>query len=287
MMRPMAGGTVQSVDTTNRTITLTDSSGDTETLSVPAGTKIVGTRTISASDLKVGDQIQVRGVPQVISADSIMSGDLSSMPSGGPAFGAMGGGPGPAFARGGGQASNESGSSGEQSGRQGYGPQPMAARFMSGSSGGSAGGTASERGTIASVSPLTISLSGGQTVTVKTSSNTKLRTVGSEDLSDIQKGDQINAQVNRESDGTITAVQVNVNMPMAFPGPGMMGGARFGGGPQGIGPGPLAPPPGPGFGPNSSGMPAPGQDGGPPPPDNSMGAPPPSDGPDMSPPAND
>ena len=226
MMRPMMAGTVQSVDTTNGTITLTDPSGNTQTLTVSSDTKIVAAKTISASDLQVGDQIQVRGAPQVISADSIMSGDLGDVPPMGPVFGAAmvkssgtvaaranPDAPGPVVVQSYGEQSD---SSGAEADAEGNGPPPKPL-FISAASSSPAGAMAIEQGTITSLSPLTVSLSDGQTVTVNTNSSTKVSTVSTESLSDIQQGDQVAAQINRQGDGTIRAVQVDVNLPMAFP----------------------------------------------------------------------
>src|SRR5690349_7685475 len=93
---PFLMGTVDYVDAAAGTITVSPRfGGDAQTLKVREGARIMTEAAATAADLKVGDQVQVTGVPTAISASQITIGQpprFFSMP---PRFGGgAGGGPG-------------------------------------------------------------------------------------------------------------------------------------------------------------------------------------------------
>ncbi|HEX5324156.1 MAG TPA: hypothetical protein VFW40_10245, partial [Capsulimonadaceae bacterium] len=174
--RPLALGAVQSVDTSARTITLSDPRGGSHTIRVASDAKIVGDKAISVSDLNVGDKIQVRGRPSVITADSIFAGGPGAdMPPAGPPAGAQGPG---AFGP-------------PPGGPQGFGPGPDFGPPGGPGRIGNPNGIVVETGTVTKLNPLTISFGGGRTLTVELSPSAKVHTAGAMKLSDIKKGDRV------------------------------------------------------------------------------------------------
>ena len=100
---PFANGTVTAVDAAG-TITLAPmfGGGAPQTVKVTDTTQITATRAGTVGDLKVGDKIQVRGVPTGITASQIAVSDSAdttttgvSLPPAGPRFGPRFGGPAP------------------------------------------------------------------------------------------------------------------------------------------------------------------------------------------------
>ena len=104
--RPVAFGTVGSVDTAAATITLTpQNGGEGQVIKVGPDAQIMTQQTVSVSDLKVGGQIAVQGVPTGITASQITAGTPpAGLPGAGGGFGGpRGGGNGGGGERGGGQ----------------------------------------------------------------------------------------------------------------------------------------------------------------------------------------
>jgi hypothetical protein len=246
---PVVFGKVKSVDTSAKTIKLNiGRSGRLCIVHVDDGASIRAEKTVSASDLKVGDRIEVRGIPTGISASSIIDGDVrEALPP------PPGGGPDDM------QGPDEGGPGGGSGPSRHHGPPNMA----------SAGGK------VTSVDPLTIEVGNDVSVVVKVGANAKVRKIVSEQLSDIKPGDRVMASGDRGDDGLLDADKVAVNIQMPPPPPGMggpggqgfggpgMGGPGFGGrgrrgrggfgGPQMGDNGPGGPGGGPGFGPGGDG----------------------------------
>ena len=186
-----AAGTVTAVDAAAGTITVTvRRTGQSETLKVAAGTPIATQATVMTSDLKVGDQLQVSGVPTGISAAQIVAGDL---PAGFP--GARPGGPGGAAPGAGGPG----------------GPGGPAAPPA----------YATATGKVTAINPLTISLGTGISLTLTPTADAKVSRITTQTLANIKTGDQVSAMGQTETDGTFTASAVAVNWTM-----GGFGGGR-------------------------------------------------------------
>ena len=244
---PFAFGTVTAVDAGSGTITLS-SRGGSQTIQTQGTTQIVTQSSAAVSDLKVGDQVQVQGVPTGLTASTLTIG-ASPLVAGGAARGAA------ATTTGG----TTTGTGGAATGA-GASPQSFAVAT----------------GTVSSTSPLTLTLSGSVSLVLKMATNAKVARFTTLALSGVKVGDRIMATGQAGDDGTWTASSVGVNvdtggMGLGQGGPGGMGQrgmqARA---QQGGGDGP--PPPGMG-GPQGGG------DGQPP-----MGPPPGGDGPPMGPP---
>ncbi len=231
---PFAFGTVTAVDAGAGTITLSlQFGGGTQTIQTQGVTQITTQVAAKVSELKVGDQIQVQGVPTGITASSLTIGQ-SPFPTGGPGAGPGGPGAGP--------------------GGPGGGPQP--------GSGVPAPSYATASGTITATSPLTISLSPTASLTLKMDAGAKVTRYSTLALSGIKVGDRVMGLGTTGDDGTFTATTVAVNVNMGGQGGGF-GGRGFGGrgrsgfsgrnggpgggqgGPQGGGPPPPAGDPGP------------------------------------------
>ena len=206
-----AAGAVTAIDTTAGTITVTvRRTGASETLKVAAGTPIATQATVAIADLKVGDQIQVSGVPTNISASQIVAGDV---PTGFPPVGGGPGGPG-AGPGGGGQG-------GGQNGGQGGGAPGQPAY-------------ATATGKVTATSPMTIALSSGVTLTLTPTADARISRITTQTLANIKVGDQVSALGQTEADGTFTASAVGVNWTLGgFGGRGRrgQGGGRNGGAP--------------------------------------------------------
>lgn len=187
---PFAGGIVTGVDTHANTITVNTPFGDRQTISVASGATISTETTATVGDLKVNDQVQVRGVPTGITALSLMDGQLPlPLPQGDPGMPPPGaGGPPP---MGGGR----------------MGPPPPA--------------MAMAHGTVTRLNPLTISVGNGVSISLTLASSAQITRITSEPLSEIKDGDRIIAAGQMGADGTLTASAVGVNLPMP------MGGSRF------------------------------------------------------------
>ena len=203
--RPVAFGTVSSVDADAGTITLTPQNGGAgQVVKVGPDAQITTQQTVSVSDLKVGDQITVQGVPTGITASLITAGQP---PAGLPGAGGGNGGP-----RGGNGGGNPGGG----------GANP-------------AQGFASATGTIKSLPTtkdphLSITMGTDIQVFLKVADGAKITKYATVALSGIKVGDQILARGTTGDDGTLTASTVGVNLTTGGFGGGGFGGGRFGGG---------------------------------------------------------
>ena len=222
---PFATGTVTAIDPASGTLTISSPfGGQPEVIQTEAATRIMSQDAATLSDLKVGDQIQIQGIPTGISASSVTIGQ-SPLPN-------FGGGRGP----GGGPGGPGNGGPG---GPGGNGTPPVK-------------GQASASGIVTSVKPLTISLGQGISVTLTLASTAKVTKFTPVLLSNIKVGDKIVSTGQSNDDGTFAATTIGVNIDMAAMGMGGRGGpggfwrgnrgqgggnGGFGGGPRGGGPG--------------------------------------------------
>lgn len=254
---PFALGAITSVDTGAGTVTITSQfGGNPQVIKVGADAQVVSQMDTTVADLKVGDQVQVQGVPTGITASQLTVG---TPPAGLPGAGGFGGG------------------------RFG-GPRPGGGAPGGGNAGGaaSAQGFASATGTIKSLPTaadphLLITLGPDAQLFLKMAPGAKITKYTTMKLTDLKVGDRVVASGQTGDDGTLTATSVGVNMPMmqgGFGPGGFGGGGRGGRGRRGGGQGPGGPNPG-GFGGGGGGG-----FGGPPPPgpNDGNGPPPPADG---------
>ena len=210
---PFAAGTVTAVDSAAGTITVSSPfGGEVQTVQTQSTTKIVSQSVAAVSDLKVGDQVQIQGIPTGISASSVTIGQ-SPLPNpggrgpGGPGNGGPGGGPG-------------NGGPGGPGGGSGNGTPPVK-------------GQAYATGTVSSTKPLTITLGQGISVTLTLAASAKVTKYTPLLLSSIKVGDRIVSSGQSNDDGTFAATVVGVNVDMGAMGMGGRGG--FGGGRGGFG----------------------------------------------------
>lgn len=203
--QPPTTGSITAIDKTANTFVVTnDQSGENTTVAIVDTSQIITQVTIKKTDLKVGDQVRIQGVPLGITASSITVG-APPRPGGGP------GGPG-----------GPGGGPGRPGGPGGPGGGP-------GGPGGGPGGqpaTAVANGTVKSVTPLTISLGNGLSLNVALDSTSKVTKFTKISLSDLKVGDKILAMGDPGDDGVLNATMVGVNLPTT--GRGFGGG--FGGG---------------------------------------------------------
>jgi len=250
---PFATGTVTAVNVGAGTVTVTSPfGGQSQTIQTQGTTTISTQTTASVSDLKVGDKVQVSGVPTGITASRVTIGDSPLTPPGG--------GPG---------------GPGGFGGRPGGGP---------GSPGGpgAAPAQAFATGTVSSLNPLTLKLSDTVSMTLKMDTAAKVTKYATTALSAVKVGDQVVATGQSNDDGSFSATTLGVNVDMGgggggfggrgggggfgqggpggFGGGGFGGGGRRGGGRRGGG-GQGGPPQG---GPGGGGFGGPGADGPPP-----------------------
>ena len=203
---PFVMGTVAEVGQTQKMIAVNSSfGGDERIIRVTDQTKLVTEREVKVSEIKVGDQLQVNGVPTGISARSVTVGEA-------PEFFRM-----PGQRQGG----------GDRGGQPGRGGQ-MRMTFAAAS------------GKVTSVNPLTIALDDNVSVVIKMASDGTVRKIVPVTLATIKEGDRIVAGGTMDGEGVLNATAVGVNMGggmggmfgMPFGGFGGPGGNR-GGRPQG------------------------------------------------------
>jgi len=187
---PFASGTVTAVDAAAGTVTLAPmfGGGSPQTVRVTGAAQITATREGSAQDLKVGDTVQVRGVPTGIAATSLTAGAADGgqgpMPGAG-MNGAMNGVPGAGRARQGG---------------------PPAA-------------FAQASGRITALSPLTVSVAEGVSVTLRVGPDAKVSRNVPERIGDLKVGDRVMANGRIGDDGALAASRLRVNADSGM-GPG-------------------------------------------------------------------
>jgi len=179
---PFASGTVTSVDAAAGTVLLAPmfGGGMPQTIKVTDATQITATREGTVGDLKVGDTIQVRGVPTGMTATQITAGE-STDPIGG-----------------------------------GMGMMPMGPRLGGRLGGGRSGlggqaAFAQATGKITGLSPLTVSVSDSVQVTLRVGSDVKVSRNVTEKISDLKAGDRVMANGRAGEDGILAASHIRVN----------------------------------------------------------------------------
>ncbi len=217
---PFSMGTVTGGDPATGTIIIKTQFGSTQTIKVNSDAKFVVMSDVLVSSLKLGDQIQVQGVPSKINANTISAGELPEALTG-----AMGGRRNRGVAPGG-QAGTPADAANPNGGGQNGPPQvPQAPPAI-----------ASASGKIVSKDPLMIELSDSVSVMLKVSETTKITKIMPATINTIKLGDTILASGTAGQDGTTftaTGIGININMG-AMGGRGMFGGpGGFGGGPGG------------------------------------------------------
>jgi len=216
---PFSIGTVTGGDpATNTIIIKSQLGGADQTIKVTSDTKFTVMSEVLVSALKLGDQVQVQGMPTKIEAASITAGELPTDLFGGRGRRGPGGAGGPGSAPVGGQP-GAAGANGQ--------PQPARPQMQA---------NASATGKIISKDPLTIALSEEVSVVLKVSEKTKITKIMPGTIKSIKLGDTIMASGAAGADGTFAATSVGVNINMGAMMGGMMGGRGFGG-PGGGGPG--------------------------------------------------
>lgn len=180
---PFANGLVTAVDAAAGTITLAPmfGGGAPQTVKVTDATQITAMQEGAVGDLKVGDTVQVRGVPTGITASQITAGDSADMRGGGMGllppgsrFGGKSGGPRPGLG----------------------GPQPAFAQAA---------------GKITGLTPLTVSVSDGVQVTLRVAPEAKIRRNVAEKIGDLKVGDRVTASGKAGDDGVLAAGRIRVN----------------------------------------------------------------------------
>lgn len=197
---PFAVGTVSAVDANAGTITITSQSGggngggSSQVIKVYSDAQFVTQSEIAVADLKVGDQIQVSGVPTGITVAQFTVG---SAPSGLPGIGGVrsGGFGGP---RGGGN--------------------PVGGSNAGGNAGTTAPSFATASGTIKALPTkadphLTISLGADAQLSLKIADGAKITRYTTLKIADLKSGDRIMAAGQAAADGTLTVSSVGVNLP--------------------------------------------------------------------------
>ncbi|NLI01427.1 MAG: hypothetical protein GX446_18265, partial [Chthonomonadales bacterium] len=207
---PFVMGTVAEVGQTQKMIAVSSPfGGDERIIKITDQTRMVTEKEVKVSEIKVGDQVQVSGVPTGIRASSLTVGEA------------------PEFFRMPGQRAG-GGNPGGQPGRN----NPMMRRSM-----------ASATGKVTAVNPLTIALDDSVSVVIKLAPDARIQKIVPVALSAIKEGDRIMAGGTTDSEGVLTATAVGINMGggmggmfgMPFGGPGGPGGpgGNRGGRPQG------------------------------------------------------
>lgn len=176
-----AAGTVKAVDAAADTLTLTTRNGD-RVVKVGQSAQITSSQTVSVTDLKVGDQVRIQGVPTGIIAATITVGQP---PAGLPGAGGFGGG---------------------QVGGGANGGQSFAA----------ASGTIQALPTKTDAH-LALSLGSDAVLYLKLADGARLTKYVPLKISDVKVGDRIVAVGQSGSDGTLTASAVGVNFPQGGP----------------------------------------------------------------------
>ena len=185
---PFANGTVSAVDAAAGTVTLAPmfGGGQPQTVRVTDATQITATRDGAVGDLKVGDTLQVRGVPTGITASQITVGDAADTPPAGmgvpvadPRVGARLGGARPGLG----------------------GPQAASAQAT---------------GRITGLNPLTVAVADDVQVTLKVAPDARISRNVAEKIGDLKVGDRVMASGRTGDDGVLAAGRLRVNSGMGF-----------------------------------------------------------------------
>jgi len=194
---PFVMGTVLEVGVSQKMIAVSSPFGGNEQdIRVTDSTKIFSQTEVKISALKVGDTVQIQGVPTGITASSLTIGEAPNL------FGSMG--------------QSRSGASGNRQSNQ----FRMNRSFASAS------------GKVKALSPLTIVIDNNVTVTVRTAPDARINKITTVALNTLKAGDNIMAAGETDAQGVLTATTITVNMNRGM---GMMGGPGGGAGSRGPG----------------------------------------------------
>ena len=173
-------GAITSIDTTKNTITVTPANGGTAvTLAITSNTNLIGHQTIAASDIAVGDLLEVSGVPLAVQAGSIVDNKLPAPTN-------------PTTGSGSGTGTTGTTTTGTTAPTP---PVPGALRI---------------RGTVTSLSPLTIDVDSNFSLTITGTDSTTFAEVLPVTFAQLTTGELVRAVVTKAKDGTLTALQVDV-----------------------------------------------------------------------------
>jgi len=236
-------GTVASGDAAAGTITVTSAAGTMQVIRVSQDTTIQAQENISIKDLKIGDEVQVQGIPTGISASSITAGSPPAFLTGGRGrmAGRQGGFGGPGLPGGAAVGGGGQGAPLDANGNPVVLQGPPPANAMA-------------NGKVVSTSPLTISVGENMDIVLKLGHDGKLTRYSAIPFANLKVGDKIVATGSMGQDGTYSASSIGVNITIGVGGGGFGAGGGFGGG-GGVGGGAGFPPgaPGGGFGPPRGG----------------------------------
>ena len=178
---PFAMGTVRSVDAAAGSFVVASQfGGDSRTVKITPKTEITARVEAQVSDLKVGDTLQVHGVPTGITASTISAGDTAAT---GPGMGGM----------------------------MGEGPFGAGRPNGAGGPGGPGAAYAQASGKITALSPLTIALPGDVQVILKTTPTVKVSRLVTEKIGDLKAGDKVMVNGQPSPDGSLAATRVQAN----------------------------------------------------------------------------
>lgn len=203
---PFASGTVSAVDVNAGTITITSQLGgnsSSQVITVGSAAQLITQFEVAVADLKVGDQVQIQGIPTGITVSQLTAGQ--------PPFGLPGaGGFGP-----GGLGGPRGGGNG------GARLSPASSTIRA-----AAPSFATANGTILALPtkadpPLALSLNAEIQISLKIADGAKITRYKTLKIADIKNGDQIMATGQNAADGTpaISTVGVNLVLRDGFGGP--------------------------------------------------------------------
>ncbi len=184
--------------------------GGSQTIKVNPDTKFTTQQIVTVGSLRAGDQVQVQGVPAVITASSITAGELPDFLQNNRNRGGRGAAPGGATPATPGAAAADPAVIDPNNP-----PQPTA--------------SATATGKVVSTNPLTIVINTNVTIILKLASGVKITKLTSVPFSSLKVGDKLIAAGTTDPDGTFTATGVGVNLDMGGRGMGVGGMGAFGG----------------------------------------------------------
>ena len=206
----MQMGKITGGDAAGGTITIQSQfGGQSQVIKVTGDTEIDTQETIALKDLKIGDEVQVNGVPTGITVGSLTAGNP-------PAF--MGGN------------RNRRGGAAGQPGQTGAAQQPQVDQNGNPLPPPPPPANAMAQGRVVSLNPVTINIADNIDVVLKSGKDMKVSRYAKIKYSSLKVGDTIIAMGSTGQDGTFTATGVGVNMQNGMGGRGMGGfGGGFGG----------------------------------------------------------
>ncbi len=185
--------------------------GGSQTIKVNPDTKFTTQQIVTVGSLRAGDQVQVQGVPAVITASSITAGELPDFLQNNRNRGGRGAAPRGATPATPGAAADPAVIDPNNP------PQPTA--------------SATATGKVVSTNPLTIVINTNVTIILKLASGVKITKLSNVLFSSLKVGDKLIAAGTADPDGTFIATGVGVNLDMGgFGGRGGGGQGGQGGG---------------------------------------------------------